>query len=130
MIKKLLFIYLLTLVNFAFATNQWMKIGKNQELQITVYIHNFLIEKPTHLLAAKILYSFANSNYDRKLKHQSEIETVRFDCKNRQFVLLNVEWYLRDMGLGPMVWRTNNLEPQLIQVGSAYEEAYKAVCKK
>ena len=121
-------IYLMLLSKASHA--EWVKIGSNDDIQVTIFIDNHPTKIIKEISSVKILYDFSKPNNDLKMKHSSELELIDLNCKQKQFTLRDVRWLLGQMGAGSTIWRTQNLDSQAIEKDTVYEVAYRFACNK
>lgn len=127
--KKIFQIILVLLATQEICFAKWSELGINREFKLSVYVNDEILGKNTNFPRIKILYSYAKPSFDAGVRHASEIEMIKYVCKNHQFMIESVEWFSRPMGEGRVVWKTRNLDLQALESGTAYEDVYKQVCK-
>jgi len=115
-------------LQIAMAAENWNLLGNNMFLKVNVYYKNEH-QKTGQFPTAYILYSYHEKNRDQGIPHRSEIENVQIDCDKSRVKLLDVKWHSKNMGVGPVVFNTKNLNWQNFEVGTVYNDVKSEICR-
>jgi hypothetical protein len=108
----------------------WTLLGNNASLKVDIYYNKDIVAKSKDEKMTYILYDFFEGNNQFNKKHQSEIESVIFNCPLKKYQLVDVKWYTEKKGSGEVVFQTSNRDWEAVPNPSVYHEILTIVCQK
>jgi hypothetical protein len=107
----------------------WTLLGNNADLKVDIYYNKDIVAKSKDEKMTYILYDFFEGNNQFNKNHQSEIESVIFNCSLKKYQLIDVKWYTEKKGSGEVVFQTSNLDWEAVPKPSVYNEILNIVCQ-
>lgn len=128
--KKLTLLLLLMVSTNVMA--EWIEVGSNDDVGLTVYADFGTIKRKGHKVKMWKLYDYKTVQKSVDDRFLSSTSRDEYDCEEETIVLLDWHWYSGNMINGEIVHSNTNIkeETQSVIPESMGETLFKIVCGK